>query len=397
MNMKTDINILILEDNPDDLFLLKETIESSDEMYSNIIHVDRLEKSIQTAEKQPIDIAIIDLNVPDSFGLDTFISFNEIFPHIPVVIMTGMNDFDTAISAVQKGAQDYLQKGEVSPSEIIRTIRYAIERHGMIASLEQAKSELQRSLNESRSRENEISGLLKVARAVLEQADFGTTARKAFDACSHLIGSTSGYVALLSETGEENEVLFLEAGGLPCTVDPELPMPIRGLRETAYRTNSTVYDNDFMNSDWVQFMPKGHVRLENVMFAPLVIKDKTVGIIGLANKETDFTDDDARIASGFGELAAVALINSRDLDKRDKAEKNNVLLIDQLKEALANVKQLSGLLPICSHCKKIRDDQGYWKQIESYIHEHSEARFSHGICQECAQKYYPDINLYEEK
>ena len=396
MNMKTDINILILEDNPDDLFLLKETIESSDEMNSNIIHVDRLEKSIQTAEKQPIDIAIIDLNVPDSFGLDTFISFNEIFPYIPVVIMTGMNDFDTAISAVQKGAQDYLQKGEVSPSEIIRTIRYAIERQRMTASLEQAKSELQRSLNESRSRENEISGLLKVARAVLEQADFGTTARKAFDACSQLIGSTSGYVALLSETGEENEVLFLEAGGLPCTVDPELPMPIRGLRETAYRTNSTVYDNDFMNSDWVQFMPKGHVRLENVMFAPLVIKDKTVGIIGLANKETDFTDDDARIASGFGELAAVALQNSRNLDKRDEAENNNARLIEELKEALANVKKLSGLLPICSHCKKIRDDQGYWKQIELYIHEHSEAQFSHGICQECAKKYYPDMNLYEE-
>lgn len=68
----------------------------------------------------------------------------------------------------------------------------------------------------------------------------------------------------------------------------------------------------------------------------------------------------------------------------------------ELQEALADVKKLSGLLPICSSCKKIRDDKGYWKQIESYIHEHSEAQFSHGICPECAQEFYPDITLNDD-
>ena len=65
-----------------------------------------------------------------------------------------------------------------------------------------------------------------------------------------------------------------------------------------------------------------------------------------------------------------------------------------LQNALSDVKKLSGLLPICSHCKKIRDDNGYWNQIESYIYEHSEAEFSHAICQECAEKHYPDLDLY---
>ena len=68
--------------------------------------------------------------------------------------------------------------------------------------------------------------------------------------------------------------------------------------------------------------------------------------------------------------------------------------ITSLKKALADVKTLSGLLPICSHCKKIRDDKGYWTQIESYIHENSEATFSHGICQDCAKKLYPDLDIY---
>ena len=63
----------------------------------------------------------------------------------------------------------------------------------------------------------------------------------------------------------------------------------------------------------------------------------------------------------------------------------------KMREALSKVKMLSGLLPICASCKKIRDDKGYWKQIEAYIQEHSEADFSHGICPECAKKLYSGI------
>jgi PleD family two-component response regulator len=65
-------------------------------------------------------------------------------------------------------------------------------------------------------------------------------------------------------------------------------------------------------------------------------------------------------------------------------------LIAKLEKALADVKQLSGLLPICANCKKIRDDEGYWSTLEDYIRKHSDAEFSHGICAECAKKLYPD-------
>ena len=62
----------------------------------------------------------------------------------------------------------------------------------------------------------------------------------------------------------------------------------------------------------------------------------------------------------------------------------------ELEAALAKVKLLDGLLPICAGCKKIRDDQGYWSRVESYIQKHSEARFSHGICPDCVKKFYPE-------
>ena len=63
----------------------------------------------------------------------------------------------------------------------------------------------------------------------------------------------------------------------------------------------------------------------------------------------------------------------------------------ELEQALAEVKRLQGILPICSKCKKIRDDTGYWQQIEAYISDHSEAEFSHSICADCAKKLYPEI------
>jgi PAS domain S-box-containing protein len=85
--------------------------------------------------------------------------------------------------------------------------------------------------------------------------------------------------------------------------------------------------------------------------------------------------------------------SNRNVTKRKLAEKESERLIVELKAAMARVKLLSGFLPICASCKKIRDDQGYWKQIESYIREHSEAEFSHGICPDCAKKLYPEFTL----
>lgn len=69
--------------------------------------------------------------------------------------------------------------------------------------------------------------------------------------------------------------------------------------------------------------------------------------------------------------------------------------ITELKATRAKVKVLSGLLPICSNCKKIRDDKGYWNRIEAYIHDHSEAGFTHGICPTCAKSLYPELHSDE--
>ena len=80
-----------------------------------------------------------------------------------------------------------------------------------------------------------------------------------------------------------------------------------------------------------------------------------------------------------------------DINKRKKTERELEKTVEELRQANTEVRTLSGLLPICASCKKIRDDRGYWTQIESYIRKHSDAEFSHGICPDCAKKYYPDL------
>lgn len=95
-------------------------------------------------------------------------------------------------------------------------------------------------------------------------------------------------------------------------------------------------------------------------------------------------------------ILILLFFQKQEMDNRKKAEAGRNELIGELQEALKEVKQLSGLLPICSYCKKVRDDKGYWNQIETYIQDHSDAKFSHGICQRCAEKHYPDYDVYEE-
>lgn len=80
-----------------------------------------------------------------------------------------------------------------------------------------------------------------------------------------------------------------------------------------------------------------------------------------------------------------------DITERKLVEKDRERLIRELKDALSKIKTLSGLIPICSSCRRVRDDQGYWSQIEAYIRDHSEIDFSHGLCPDCAKDLYDDL------
>lgn len=178
------------------------------------------------------------------------------------------------------------------------------------------------------------SALLEGARAVLEYREFKDAARSILESCKNLIGATAGHVALLTKDGRENEVLFLESGGLPYTFDSTLPMPIGGLRGEAYRTGKAIYHNDFSNGEWTRSIGEGYVSLDNVLFAPLVIEGKAVGLLGLASKPGGFTENDARMATVFGDLAAVALLNTRALESLQNSEMRFRSVVETANDAI---------------------------------------------------------------
>ena len=193
------------------------------------------------------------------------------------------------------------------------------------------------------SLQRELSALTRAAGSVLVHQGFEEAARAVFDVCKEVVGAASGYVALSTPDGRENELVYLDSGGAPCTVDPGLPMPIRGLRAEASREARAVFHNDFSNSQWMQYLPEGHLHMRNVLFAPLIIDGSAVGLLGLANKPTDFTQEDADIASVLGEFAAIALRNAKSEDERNRFARSLIESEDRFHKLYSTMNEGVGL------------------------------------------------------
>ena len=248
--------------------------------------------------------------------------------------------------------------------------------------------ELAKALTVSTKRERETRMLLDGARAVLDSRSFESAARRIFDAACDVTGAMSGYVALLSDDGAENEVLFLESGGLPCDVDPQLPMPVRGLRAEAYYSGKTVWENDFMNSKWVEFMPPGHVEMRNVLFAPLAINGKVVGIMGLANKPVDFTRDDAKMAGAFADLAAIVLRRTRSEDLLLESEKHHRFLAENILDVIWTMNldlEFTYVNPACFTLTGYTPEEWIGSRLPEHCDEENFAKMGRIIADEMAK------------
>ncbi|HVU57914.1 MAG TPA: PAS domain S-box protein [Puia sp.] len=126
--INTQLSFLMVEDNPGDIFLLKEFLHATDLGIAHIFEVDRLSEAKRILAEQPIDLVFLDLSLPDSFGLDSYISLSAAAEHLPVILLTGLSDTNIALQALAMGAQDYLVKGDFDEKLLSRAIRYSLER-----------------------------------------------------------------------------------------------------------------------------------------------------------------------------------------------------------------------------------------------------------------------------
>ena len=125
---ENNTNILIIEDNPGDVVIIREMFKDIADIHFNLLIAYNLEEGLKIFDKEDIDLLLLDLNLPDSHGIDTFIKMNQNYPNIPIVILTGLVDEKLAIGALGDGAQDYLVKGQIDGHLLIKSIKYAMER-----------------------------------------------------------------------------------------------------------------------------------------------------------------------------------------------------------------------------------------------------------------------------
>lgn len=143
------IKILLVEDNPGDVRLLQEFLWDVTTAQFQLTPVERLEQTLKLLNQESFDVILLDLSLPDSQGLETFITLHHQAPAIPIIVLTGLDDENLALRAMQQGAQDYLVKGQVSGDLLVRCMRYAIERQRIEEALRQSEERFRVALKNS--------------------------------------------------------------------------------------------------------------------------------------------------------------------------------------------------------------------------------------------------------
>ncbi len=136
--MATDtIHVLLIEDNEDDAFLVKVALAEIPNASYELQWVSSLNEAIRSIEEKPVEVVLLDLSLSDSRGMDTLSTFRKSFPNIPAIIITGLDDENFMVRAIQAGAQDYIIKDHMNSYTLKHVIRHAIERQKLISNIKQ--------------------------------------------------------------------------------------------------------------------------------------------------------------------------------------------------------------------------------------------------------------------
>ena len=195
----------------------------------------------------------------------------------------------------------------------------------------------------------------------------------ALESVVSLTKSKAGYLHFVNEDRRTIQLVSWSKGALElCTAEKTAHYPIdqAGIWADSVRLRVPVVHNDYQNMRDKKGYPEGHFHVTRHLSVPIFDAEKLVAVAGVGNKETPYNDSDLRQTLLF---------------------MNSMWAILKQKMAVEEIRTLRRILPLCSFCKKIRDDKGYWEQVDIYIHKHSQADISHSICPECMKEHYPEV------
>jgi len=327
--MFSHLNVLIVDDSEDDTILIVRALEKEgfDLSFKRVDNAPALDAALEGGNW---DIILSDYSMPAFNASKALAACQSKIFDAPFIIVSGRIGEEVAVEMMRAGASDYVMKDD-------------------LARLAPA---VNRELRAARDR--------KIRRqAQLAMAHLASVVETCDDA---IISQTLGGTVLSWNSGAERMFGFsaheMVGESIETLVPPDHAEEISAIRDVIERGRRVE-------------------RIETVRMR----RDGTAIDVSITVSPIQNADGDIQGAS----------IVLRDITERKRQERERLRLIDELKEALRRVKTLNGLLPICSSCKKIRNDGGYWEQVETYIRSRSNAEFTHGICPDCISRLYPEI------
>jgi len=325
------MQILIVEDSENDTLLLLEEFERRG--YSPVYQrVETPADFLAALKNRSWDAVISDYVLPRFSGPEALKLFHRHGFEIPFIMVSGIYGEEEAVAMMKAGANDYILKGNLSR---------------LVPALEREIGAAQ-----DRRRRKRAEGAMQYLAAIVESSEdaiYGKNLDCVIISWNPAAERIYGYSAE-EIIGRSNVVLF----------------PLKR-RDELLEILTTVRSGETVGIRETERLHKsGRIIPMSVTVSP--------------------------IKNAQGEVIGASSI-ARDISRQKQAEFDRQQLIEELMASAKQVKALSGLLPICATCKRIRDDQGYWQQVETYIIKYSDAVFSHGICPRCAEEYNRQLDF----
>ncbi len=341
-----ELRVLIVDDDRDDILLIKDyLLEGTTRSRTLVDAATNIQEARDRLINSRYDVLLLDYLLGEETGLEFIRIIKQAGVKTPIIFLTGKGDEEVAVAALKSGASDYLVKTNLSTEFLDHSIRYVQELARKEKERQDALAALQKSEENYRMLVNNLPAVVFKG-----YPDWG------IELYDNKIEEFTGYK---KEDFDSRRLKWCDI------ILPEDLQKVKNKFIKALKTNK-LYKREYRIRT-----PKGKI---------VWIHAKGQIIIG----QDGAIDHIAGVFFNITELKEAQ-------ERRRKAEKEREKVILELQEALAQVKTLKGLLPICSHCKKIRDDEGYWQTLEKYLHEHSEAKLSHGICPDCLKKHYKGL------
>ena len=328
--MNNQLRALIVEDSRFDAeFITRALREVGFELTDSQVVDDPVQYEQALAEGA-WDVVICDYVMPSFNGTQALEIFQRHKLDIPFICVSGGIGEEKAAEVVRAGAHNYVSKSHLA-------------RLGSVVRIEMAAAIERRSLRQ-------VAELTAHLAAIVEGTDDAICSR---DMAGTILSWNSAAERMYGFAAKE-------AIGRPMSII----VPANRLGELTEILEKLKRGERIAGMETTRMHKDGHQVEVSITISP--IKDEDEQVIG-------------------------ASIISRDVTERKRLEQERLALIEELQAAMSQVKQLSGLLPICASCKRIRDENGGWQQVEVYVHAHSQADFTHSICPDCTQQLYPDI------